>query len=409
MSKVRKQFIIYAMVAVFVLLTALLGIINGINFTKVAEDADRVTQMIAEKNGDLNRGQNAAFSQPIGKTANPFAPNAVGPDSPELPYSARYFTIRYLENGTPEIIAYNVAAFTKEEAKKITDSLKDEGKGKTGWVNSTYRYRVYREGKATYVTVLDQGREMAPSYRILWISIIGEAAGLAACLVFLIFISRRLFKPLEEADRKQRQFMAEAENEFKIPLTVIEANAEVLEKENGPSESTQSIRRQVRKMTALTKKIGTLSVLEENAAQAVDVDLSKLFANVLQRYQASFEEAGLTVETDIADGILVRSDPEAMQKLFEETAQNALKFAESFVRFALQDENGKIRLTVQNGTSLPNGKTEQVFDRFVRLENAAGKEGNGLGLSYVKDIVSERNGRVMAEVKDSVFILQITL
>ena len=98
-----------------------------------------------------------------------------------------------------------------------------------------------------------------------------------------------------------------------------------------------------------------------------------------------------------------------MQKLFEETAQNALKFAESFVRFALQDENGKIRLTVQNGTSLPDGKTEQVFDRFVRLENAAGKEGNGLGLSYVKDIVSERNGRVMAEVKDSVFILQITL
>ncbi len=45
MKKVRKQFVICAMAAVFTLLTVLLFIINGVNFTMLAEDADQITQM----------------------------------------------------------------------------------------------------------------------------------------------------------------------------------------------------------------------------------------------------------------------------------------------------------------------------------------------------------------------------
>ncbi|MBQ7726947.1 MAG: hypothetical protein IJT66_07370, partial [Clostridia bacterium] len=51
MKKVRKKFVIYAMIAVCVLLTTILAIINTINFTMVAEDADRITQKIAGGNG----------------------------------------------------------------------------------------------------------------------------------------------------------------------------------------------------------------------------------------------------------------------------------------------------------------------------------------------------------------------
>ena len=53
MRKAANRFLLYAMLAIFVLLTALLGVINGINFTLEAEDADSITQRIAEQNGEL--------------------------------------------------------------------------------------------------------------------------------------------------------------------------------------------------------------------------------------------------------------------------------------------------------------------------------------------------------------------
>ena len=66
-------------------------------------------------------------------------------------------------------------------------------------------------------------------------------------------------------------------------------------------------------------------------------------------------------------------------------------------------------LTVKNPTSLPNGSSDQVFDRFTRLSNASDKEGAGLGLSYVRETVRMLGGRVSAKVVSGEFILRITL
>ena len=53
MNKVRKKFVLYAEIAVFILLTVLLSVINVINFTMSAQDADRVTAMIAAEDGTI--------------------------------------------------------------------------------------------------------------------------------------------------------------------------------------------------------------------------------------------------------------------------------------------------------------------------------------------------------------------
>jgi hypothetical protein len=233
MNKVRQNFVLYAMLAVFVLLTILLAIINGINFAMVAEDADRVTQRITSSGGsldaepaDLPEGSGGIFRGGPGRMG------PMGPDSPEIPFTARYFTCHIEKNGTVSFPAFRISAFTTAEASALALTLQNET---TGWTRTTYRYRVVRADGAVYVTVLDQGRELLPSYRILFISLIGEIVGLAVSYAFLMWVGRRLFRPLEEADRKQKMFLAEAENEFKIPLTVISTSAEILERENGSS------------------------------------------------------------------------------------------------------------------------------------------------------------------------------
>ena len=50
-DKVRKKFVLYAELSVFILLTVLLSVINVINFTMVAEDADHMTEAISFSTG----------------------------------------------------------------------------------------------------------------------------------------------------------------------------------------------------------------------------------------------------------------------------------------------------------------------------------------------------------------------
>ena len=403
MNKVRKKFVIYAMIAVFVLLTVLVSIINGINFTMVANDADRVTETIAGERGSFKDFRSVDERMEI-KPAGKGNFDRMGPDSPELPYTARYFTFRFDPDGKAELVAFNISSFTEDEALKIAQSLTKE---RVGWVETYYRYRVYKDADFLYVTVVDQGRELLPSFRILIISVIGEAVGLAICLAFLIIMSKAIFKPIEEADRKQKKFLAEAENEFKIPLTVINANTEVIERTNGQSEQTLSINRQVKKMISLTKKLGTLSVLERGATESEICDLSLIAASATDSALPKFTERGVTFDREVDGGIKVNGDPEILRKTVKEIIENSLKFSKTFASFSLKNENGRISLVSSNDTDLADGPADQVFDRFTRLPNADGVDGNGLGLSFVKETVKSLNGRLSASVSNGVFTLKI--
>jgi len=393
------------MIAVFVLLTVLLSVINGINFTMVAADADRVTETIAGGKGSFEK-DGAVIPREFPR-GNENRSSPLGPDSPEMPYSARYFTYRINSDGMVEKVAFNITAISESEAELIAIKLGGEHNS-TGWTRRFYRYRIYKNADYTYVTVVDQGRELLPSYRILIISVVGEFICLAVCLAFLIIMSKKIFRPIEEADRKQKEFLSEAESEFKIPLTVINANTEVIEKSIGSNEQTQSINRQVKKMISLTKKLSSFVILEDEEGGDV-CDLSLVLATVTESASGKFAERGIDLTRSIENGVFIPGDAEVIRKAVKEIVENSLKFSNNRAEFRLYKEGDRIILTSSNDSNLPDGTADQVFDRFTRLENAAGKEGNGLGLSYVKDVVKSLNGRLSARVENGVFSLRITL
>ena len=53
------------------------------------------------------------------------------------------------------------------------------------------------------------------------------------CLSPCVYFSRIIFKPVRESYQKQKQFITDASHELKTPLTIIEANTEVLEMDQG--------------------------------------------------------------------------------------------------------------------------------------------------------------------------------
>ena len=402
LKKAKNQFVIYAMCSIFVLLSVLISVINVINFTMAGEDADQLTQMIEDGHGTMKKDKEMnAFD--VKKKIGP-----MGPDSPEMKSSIRYFTVEFdtEKDYEAKMVEYQITAVTEEEA---VDWARKLIRQKTGWTKTTYRYRVYKdkENNKVYVTIIDQGRELLGCYRILIISVCGEAVVLVLSFILLMIMGSKVFKPLEEADRKQKKFIANVESEFKMPLTIINANTEIMEKEGGSSDYLNSINKQVKKMFRLVKDFGSLGIVNEKKLALADINLSNLMKESLDYRNTDFEKKNLLLVHEIGEGVMVEGDEETIRKVMNELIDNALKFAVSEVSFTLQQKNGRTTILQSNDTKLASGSFDQVFDRFTRLDNAKGQEGPGLGLSYVKDVVKAHNGRISAKVNNGKFIIQI--
>ncbi len=414
MNKAAKKFRLYAVLAIFIVLTALLAIINGVNFTMASEDADMITQMLAERRGAFGanpmNGAEDPQRQQEQMNRNGFGRmGPMGPGSPEMKASVRYFTFAFSKDGQKvETVAFQMSAVTEEEAVSWAAGLLGM---QTGWTQGTYRYRVYSnpENDLTYVTVIDQGRELLPCYRILIISAIGDVVCLILSFFALMVVGRKVFSPLEEADRKQKKFISDADKEFRLPLTVINANTELIERRHGPDEQTVSIRRQVKKMNVLVEKLGSMGIFDEGESRPAEVVLSDFLRSSLDSSAERFAAKGIQLEEDISSDITLSADPEAMKRMIDELIDNSLRYSISKAVFSLKREGERIILETSNDAKLPDGTADQVFDRFTKLENSDGSDAPGLGLAYLKDIVKAHNGRVSASVSGGIFTLKIAL
>ena len=257
------------------------------------------------------------------------------------------------------------------------------------------------------MTVIDQGRELLSAYRILIISAVGEVLVLIIGWFVLLFIGRKIYAPVEDADRKQKNFIRNVNREFRSPLAEIDANTEQVERRYGPDEQTRSIHRQVAMLNRLVDRLGKIGILDDADMKPAEMNLSECIRKVLDSHAEEFRTKGICLTADIEPGIALAADAQAMQKMVEELTDNALKFSLKQAFFTLQRDNGHVLLEVRNDADLPDGQVDQVFDRFTVLGNSKGCP--GLGLSYVKEIVKAHNGRVTASVSDGMFRLRITL
>ena len=109
------------------------------------------------------------------------------------------------------------------------------------------------------------------------------------------------------------------------------------------------------------------------------------------------ERAALTVLTSGIGAGRVHGDPTALAQVVRNLMDNAARHAGTTVAVAVRDTGGAVELIVEDdGAGISPGRREQVFKRFVRLDEARARDagGSGLGLAIVREIVTAHGGTV---------------
>lgn len=126
-------------------------------------------------------------------------------------------------------------------------------------------------------------------------------------------------------------------------------------------------------------RVGDRTGLEE-------VDLSALAADLAELYEASAEEAGITLRTFIESGVRMMGEPMQLTRLISNLLDNALKYVPHGGQVTLSVSEGPVIEVRDDGPGVEDKLRPLIFDRFRAGTSANGKTSHGLGLALARAI-----------------------
>lgn len=235
-----------------------------------------------------------------------------------------------------------------------------------------------------------------------------------------ILLSRWAVRPVEQAWKQQRQFVADASHELKTPLTVIMTNAQLAQSrefdEDNRNKFLDSIVTMSQQMKGLIEQLLELAKADgaEKKESFYKLDFGKMVTNAVLTFEPVFFENGIALHSQIDDNIKMEGNETKLRQAVEILLDNAVKYTREGGKawVSLQKRGGShCLLTVSDeGDPLSEEELTDIFKRFYRVDQARSRTGSfGLGLSIAESIVAMHKGKIWAESKNGINSFSILL
>lgn len=395
-NKLRRKFIIIAMVSVTLVIVLLCASINVINFVSTNSDLSDMLKLISENRGMMPEIPREGMPKGM----------LEAPVTLETPYATRYFVLFYDEDG--ELLRADlrhIAAVTEDDAGDYLSVAVKHGDG-FGYVGS-YKYYVVSEGSSYMAIFLDCQQELHSVRVFALVSMLVAAVGIILIYLLVLFFSKRAIDPVVKSAERQKQFITDASHELKTPLTVITTSLKVLEMEIGQQKWIDKIQLQTDRLRDLVNELVALSRFDEEkpTLRISNFAISDAVSETAESFMDYAEAQGRTMELNIAPGLTYRGDEYAVRQLVSVLLDNAVKYSNEggIIRFTLEQGRRSVVIRSYNTCApIDPAELDKLFDRFYRVEKSRSKQtgGFGVGLSIARSIAEAHKGSITAQCPD---------
>ena len=209
---------------------------------------------------------------------------------------------------------------------------------------------------------------------------------------------------LEGAYEAQQRFLAAASHELRAPLTLVQANLELLLRaERGLTEKDRAqmlgeAYGEARRMGRLVADLLVLARVDTRAPlRREPVELDRVVLQVVGEMRRL--SGGVSLEIASFEPAVVEGDPDGLKQVVLILLDNAIKYtgAGGRVTVNLQRAERGARVVVRDtGVGIAPADLPHVFERFYRADAARAHDtaGTGLGLSIARAIAEAHGGTV---------------
>jgi len=220
---------------------------------------------------------------------------------------------------------------------------------------------------------------------------------------------RRRTEVLTELDIAKSDFFANVSHELRTPLTLIAGPVQdaLADSALDPDQRRrfELIRRNTDRLAGLVDRILDLTRVEAGAVEPhwVEADIEELVAGIAANFRPAIEHSGLEFEV-VCDELDHDAyvDVDMFERIVLNLLANALKFTAQggiSLRLAGDDDGYSVAVT-DTGIGIAEKDLDLVFDRFRQLdrgEDRRSREGAGIGLSLVRQLVDLMGGTVSVQ------------
>ena len=214
---------------------------------------------------------------------------------------------------------------------------------------------------------------------------------------------------LQSVEMLKTDFVSNVSHELKTPLSVIQNYSAMLQSDDltdaERKEYSVKISEATKRMTDLVMNILQLSRLENQKIHAdkKPYALSEQLCRCTLNFERILDEKEIELETDFDESIILNSDEQLLDIVFNNLLSNALKFTDNggTVRICAKQENDYALISVaDSGCGMTESEMKHIFEKFYQADTSHATKGNGLGLALTNRIINLLDGSI--EVKSEI-------
>jgi PAS domain S-box-containing protein len=216
---------------------------------------------------------------------------------------------------------------------------------------------------------------------------------------------------LERLAQMKEEFVSTVSHDLRSPLTSVLGYAEIARNPAATPEMQQNALQRIvasaKSMRELVNDLLDLAQIEADVEITREkVTLDMLAKSAIEVLEGTTLDKGLSFVLELTPVPPVLMAPRRIAQVWRNLIDNAIKYTPSGTitirtSFSSQEVVGEVSDT---GVGIPSEAIPFVFDKFYRVSNTEIENivGTGLGLSLVKSIIEQHNGRITVKSEEGV-------
>lgn len=225
-------------------------------------------------------------------------------------------------------------------------------------------------------------------------------------IVAIIIIFRQ-----KQLNTMKNDFVNNMTHEFKTPISTISLASQMLQ-DPGVGKTPETlkhiskvIRDETKRLSFQVEKVLQMAVFEreKSTLKMNEIQINSLITDIIGNFSLKVTSKGGKITSNLkATNDLAFIDEVHFTNVIFNLMDNALKYSDKPLLLTLETWNDKGNLFISiedNGIGIHKEDLKRIFEKFYRVStgNLHNVKGFGLGLAYVKKIVTEHKGSIKVE------------
>ena len=206
-------------------------------------------------------------------------------------------------------------------------------------------------------------------------------------------LQKQLRIDTRKSEQRLKDSIAGVSHDLRTPLTAIIGYIQMLERSGLSGEQQEKaavILKKADAMRELVESFFELSVMESGQSELSEEPVN--FTNIVSEAVVDF----------------MTGDRTALRRIVQNLLSNALKYTAGRVKVTLEENAGKIILTVVNEVKPDTSPDmERLFERFYTADDSRNSGSAGLGLYIVKLLAEKMQGAVSASLENKTLSIYV--